>query len=77
MLYQLTDFETGYTLGIVKVIDSLDYDYESILEEIQESWSDFNEYEEHELNPQSVIEFVIWHNENWLIQIERVFTEVI
>jgi hypothetical protein len=47
------------------------------LEEVEESWSEFNKDEEHELDSSSVDDFVEWHNENRLTQIERVFVAIV
>ena len=47
------------------------------LEEIEESWTEFNKNEEHELDPSSVDDFVEWNNEGRVTQIERVFYEIV
>ncbi|NCX44999.1 MAG: hypothetical protein EBW74_11295 [Betaproteobacteria bacterium] len=46
-------------------------------EEVKESWIEFHDLEEHDLNRFDVDEFVDWHNENRVTQIERIFLEVI
>jgi hypothetical protein len=79
MYYELLDYETGESLGIVKPIGEQPFiDIDGVKEELQKSWADFNKLEEHELDNQSVDDFVEWHNENWESQIERVFlTQII
>lgn len=81
MYYELLDYETSESLGIVKQslaaltehLSSIPFD-----EELQESWTDFNKLEEHELDNQSVDDFVEWYNENYNHQIERIFlTQII
>ena len=70
--YQLTS-NIGEDLGLIKVINLVD-DFD---EEIRESWNDFHVLEEHELDNQSIDDFVRWHNENYLSQIKRIFVEII
>lgn len=79
MYYELLDYETSESLGIVKPIGEPPFiDIDEVKEELQESWTEFNKLEEHELDNQSVDDFVIWHNENWKYQIERIFlTQII
>ena len=85
MLIELRDFLSGDTCGLVKVINivegvaEMDNDMNIIdpLEEIAESWSEFNKDEEHDLDPSSVDDFVEWNNENRVTQIERVFVEIV
>ena len=85
MLIELRDYLSGDTCGLVKVINfiegvaEMDDDMNIIdpLEEVEESWSEFNKDEEHELDPSSVDDFVEWHNEGRVTQIERVFYEII
>ena len=81
MYYELLDYETGESLGIVKqTLEGLT-DHLSTApfeEELQESWTDFNKLQEHDCNNLSMNAFVEWHNENWSSQIERVFlTQII
>lgn len=73
MYYELLDYESGDSLGIVEVIGAPYIKFEEAEEEVKESWTDFNRLHEHELDNQSVDDFVSWHNENWKFQIERIF----
>jgi len=76
MYYELLDYETSESLGIVKqiFIDLTNHlSARTFEEELQESWADFNKLQEHEFDNQSVDDFVEWHNENWQHQIERIF----
>ena len=75
MFYQLTDSENGDKLGIVKVTNV--GDVANFDEEVKESWNEFHDLEEHDLNRFDVDEFVDWHNENRVTQIERIYLEVI
>ena len=85
MLFELRDYVSGDTCGLVKVINhvegvaEMDDDMNIIdpLDEVIESWGEFNRDEEHELDSSSVDDFVEWHNENRLTQIERVFVDAI
>jgi hypothetical protein len=79
MIFQLTDYDTQEELGFIQVIN---YDGLSLLDakdEIEESWTDFHKLKEIEsyLDNCNVNDFVIWHNKNWVTQIERVFIEVL
>jgi len=83
MLIELRDFESGDTCGLVRVINfvegvaEMDNDMNIVdpLQEIEESWTEFNQVEEHDLDSYSVDEFVTWHNEGRVTQIERVFID--
>ena len=78
MYYELLDYETSESLGIVEVVGAPYIKFEDAEEEVKESWTDFNKLQEHELDNQSVDDFVEWHNENWKFQIERIFlTQII
>jgi hypothetical protein len=85
MLFELRDYISGDTCGLVQVVNhtegiaEMDDDMNIIdpKEEIEESWTEFNKYEEHELDSYSVDDFVEWHNESRVTQIERVFFEII
>jgi hypothetical protein len=75
--FELRDYQSGDTCGLIKVIDS-DPNEQTVAEaEIQESWTEFNQVEEHELDSYSVDDFVKWHNEGRVTQIERVFVTII
>lgn len=87
MLFELRDYVSGDTCGLVrvtktpleivnKVMDADDYRIDP-KEEIEESWTEFNQVEEHELDSYNVDDFVEWHNEGRVTQIERVFVEII
>lgn len=73
MYYQLTDSDTQENLGLIKAIKLVD----NLDEEIEQSWNDFHVLEEHELDNCDIADFVQWHNENYVSQIERIFVEVI
>ena len=75
MYYQLTDSENGDELGIVKVTNVSDV--ANFDEEVKESWNEFHDLEEHDLDRFNVHQFVDWHNENRVTQIERIFLEQI
>jgi hypothetical protein len=79
MYYQLHDSETEEILGTVKVNNSTECWKKEIepLDEVTESWTEFNKLEEHDVNPYSVEEFVTWNNENRVTQIERIFLEFV
>jgi hypothetical protein len=84
MLFELKDLE-GESCGLVKVtnfeegVAEMDDDMNIVdpLDEVIESWTEFNKGEEHELDSSSVDDFVEWHNESRVTQIERVFLEII
>lgn len=83
MLIELRDYVSGDTCGLVRVINfvegvaEMDNDMNIVdpLQEIEESWTEFNQLEEHDLDSYSVDEFVTWHNEGRVTQIERVFID--
>ena len=74
-LFELRDYVSGDTCGIVRVTE---VNKDNIPEEeIKESWTEFNQVEEHELDSYNVDDFVKWHNEGRVTQIERVFVTII
>lgn len=77
--FELRDFISNDTCGLIKVIDADPNEQTTAEEEIQESWTEFNKNEEHELDidSYSVDDFVKWHNEGRVTQIERVFVTII
>lgn len=75
MYYQLTNSENNNILGIVKVTNV--GEVANFDEEVKESWVEFHDLEEHNLNNCDIDEFVDWHNENRVTQIERIFLEII
>jgi hypothetical protein len=75
--FELRDFISNDTCGLVKVIDADANEQTVAEEEIQESWTEFNKDEEHELDAGSVDDFIKWHNEGRVTQIERVFVTII
>ena len=75
MYYQLRDSDNGDELGIVKVTNVSEV--ANFDEEVKESWNEFHDLEEHDLDRFDVNEFVDWHNENRVTQIERIFLEQI
>jgi hypothetical protein len=83
MLIELRDYVSGDTCGLVRVINfvegvaEMDNDMNIVdpLQEIEESWTEFNQVEEHDLDSYNVDEFVTWHNEGRVTQIERVFID--
>ena len=75
MYYQLRDNDNGDELGIVKVTNVSEV--ANFDEEVKESWNEFHDLEEHDLDRFDVDDFVDWHNENRVTQIERIFLEQI
>jgi hypothetical protein len=76
--FELRDYISGDTCGLIKVIDADPNEQMVAEEEIQESWAEFNKNEEHEfIDCGSVDDFVKWHNEGRVTQIERVFVTII
>jgi hypothetical protein len=78
MYYQLHDTETEILLGAVKVTNATECCEKEISHsnEISESWTEFNQYEETELDYMNVDDFVVWHNENRVTQLERIYFEI-
>jgi hypothetical protein len=68
-IYQLTDFETNEELGLISIISQ----YQNSVDEVNEGWVDFNQLEETELDITDIDDFVLWFNENYVTQIERVY----
>ena len=75
MFYELRDYISCDTCGLIK-ITHIDPNA-APTEEVEESWVEFNKLEEHELDSANVDDFVQWHNENRVTQIERVFVTII
>jgi hypothetical protein len=75
MYYQLTDNFDGTELGIVKVTNG--GESANFEEEVTDSWNEFHVLEEHELDNCDVDDFVTWHNEGRVTQIERIYLEVL
>jgi len=77
LIYALTDFETNEILGYVDFNRHVGLTEQEAVEELIESWDDFNKLEEidSDLNSKSVSDFVAWHNEQWVSQIEEVCYE--
>ena len=73
MLIELRDYDSGDTCGLI-TITHVD-ENNNPLHEIEESWTEFNQLQEHELDSYSVDDFVSWHNEGRVTQIERVFID--
>ena len=67
--YQLTSC-TGEDMGIVK-------EETRCITEVAESWHEFHTLEEHELDSDNVDDFIEWHNENRVSQIERIILEIV
>jgi len=75
MLFELRDLE-GETCGLIRVTH-IDPNNDP-KEEINESWEEFNVNEEHDfIDCTNVDDFVEWHNEGRVTQIERIFVEVV
>ena len=70
-IYQLTDFETEEELGLINIINPID----NSISELKEGWTDFNQLEETDLDITDVDDFVLWFNENYITQIERIYIE--
>lgn len=75
ILIKLRDGASGDTCGLINVT-YIDPNNDP-LEEVEESWTEFNTLEEHELIFDNVDDFVEWHNENRVTQIERVFYTIV
>lgn len=75
MFFELRDYVSGDTCGVIRVTH-IDND-NNPEEEIEESWTEFNQVEEHELDSYNVDDFVKWHNEGRVTQIERIFLTII
>ena len=76
--FQLHDTENEEIMGIVKVTNQIDCEVKGIshINEINESWADFNRYEESDNDHQDVDAFVEWNNEGRVTQIERIFLDI-
>ena len=75
IIFELRDYVSGDTCGIVRVTQ-VDENNDPE-EEIKESWTEFNQVEEHELDSYNVDDFVKWNNEGRVTQIERLFLTII
>ena len=75
IIFELRDYVSGDTCGIVRVTQ-VDENNDPE-EEIKESWTEFNQVEEHELDSYNVDDFVKWNNECRVTQIERLFLTII
>jgi hypothetical protein len=75
MLIELRDYLSSDTCGLINVTH-IDTNIDP-LEEVEESWTEFNKLDEHELAFDDVDDFVEWHNEGRVTQIERVFYEIV
>ena len=76
MLIELRDYISEDTCGLIRIIQTDPNNDPK--KEIEESWTEFNKNEEHELiDCANVDDFVEWHNEGRVTQIERVFYEII
>ena len=75
MLIELKDYLSSDTCGLINVTH-IDTNIDP-LEEVEESWTEFNKLDEHELTFDDVDDFVEWHNEGRVTQIERVFVEIV
>jgi hypothetical protein len=72
-VYTLHDAETEEALGVVTIVS--DFDGE---EELNESWEEFNKLEEQDMHDhKSITDFVQWHNQCYLSEIEEVNTSFI
>lgn len=74
--YQLHDTETEEILGSVIIIPTAK-EVKSPEDELREGWVDFNRLEETEGDHTSVDEFIVWFNEQYVTQIERLYLEFI
>jgi len=72
--FQLHDSETEEIIGTVTIVKEENNEGEN---ELWEGWEDFNKSEEHELDRESIIDFIGWFNEGYLTQIEEVEMEFI
>ena len=81
MYYSICDTDTKVELGIVHVLNPDEFVWKnpegSILDEVTESWTDYNQCRAHDNDPYNVDEFIEWHNENCLSQLERILLEPI
>lgn len=75
MIVQLTD--ENEVMGLVRITNiGTDVTSDVATKEIEESWNDFNVHAEHDLDSSNVDDFVTWHNENWVTQIERIYIDL-
>jgi len=78
MYYELHDSESQESMEIVHVTNPDDFPkQDNFFEEVSESWTDYNQLQEHELDPFDVDQFIEWHNAQWDSQLERIYVEFI
>jgi len=73
--YQLHDSETEEILGSVIVTKEDPNNYDGAT--LEEAWEGFNKLEEYEGDTKNVDEFVVWFNENYVTQVDRLYLEFI
>ena len=75
--YELHDAESQENMGAVVITKVAPIDVEDSIEALNEAWESFNKLEETEENHLDVDAFVVWFNENYVTQIERLYLEFI
>jgi hypothetical protein len=75
MLYELRDYLTNDTCGLVSVVNT--DEQVDAKAEIEENWGEFNQKELINDENCDVDKFVEFHNGKSLSQIERIFVEII
>ena len=68
--YQLHDYDNEEIIGTVIIVKE-EIEIAKGEDELWEGWEDFNKSQEHELDPESITDFVEWFNENYVTQIEE------
>jgi len=74
--FQLHDTETQEVLGNVIITHSEQHVEDGQIA-VHDGWHDFNRLEETDGDHTDVDEFVVWFNENYVTQIERLHLEYI
>ena len=74
--FQLHDTDNQEVLGSV-IITHSEPEVEDAVKTLHDAWNDFNRLEETDCDPYDVDEFVVWFNENYVTQIERLYLEYI
>lgn len=74
--FQLHDSETEEIIGTVTIVKE-EIEISKGEDELWEGWEDFNQSEEHDLDRESITDFIWWFNENFVTQIEEVEMEFI
>lgn len=74
--FQLHDTGTEEILGSVFITKAKEEQFASE-QELREGWEDFNKLEETECDYTNVDEFIVWFNENYETQIERLYLDYI